>query len=290
MNEQLKFDQLEICLQALEAGASLEACVKLFPNNEIEFTQLIKLADETTKLANIPDPSLAKARNRTQIINEIHRSQQLKTKKKAYTFPQIAFAAIIVVAILILGTGSLFLVSAQPIPEIQSVSIKRVFENLRDQFIPRQEVIQSENLYKNQNVPEIQELLDKKQIETLSFSGIVEENNSAFMIIDNILVKIPEEFTTNIKPSPGDLVRIFGSTTDDGWISADNIIFEEKEITGTIESITSDQVKLSGTTFNLTGSSIIDKRVKVGDQVSLLFESSADGTLIVRGIIKHNPK
>lgn len=288
MNDQQLYEKFEICLNALQLGASVETCLNLFPGDANELLPLLRTAQQAQH-AGYDDPRAEViTRSRTKLLREADR---LRNKKTANVFgmriPRVALATTFVLLLLVFGAGGLLATSAKSLPGDQTYPLKLVVENLRVQFAPDPGIrIDLEKNINQRRVTEVQHLLDIGRIVPVSFTGKVERITDEFWIVKDILVNVNE--TTKIAGviSPGDFIEIDGTTSSDGWVNAVDIRLDAGEVIGLISSISETGFLIDGTPFVIDHETQFDPRIIEGDRVIVLITADQDDVIHASAVLK----
>lgn len=281
-------DKLEAAINALHLGAEPANVLQLFPQDQAELEPLIKTIHAARRLQSPEGDSLAMQRSRTRTLVESNRFLDRKsTSFLGMRIPRLALAVVMVLLILVFGAGGLIVTSAESLPGDQIYPLKLVVENLRMQFNPAQDSRSfSKSQYNQRRINEVQHLLDMKREEPVVFSGIVEETTQEFWIVADILVKVTDETNFSGEVGRGTLVEVFGATTSDGWVAAQEIKLRTKDLVGVLEELTPEYLSVSGLRIHIDSQTQIDPRLNIGDQVIVLFEALQDDQLWANAILR----
>ena len=128
--------------------------------------------------------------------------------------------------------------------------------------------------------------------------GMVESLTSDSIVISGTVIAITAETEIKDPIAVGDMVKAHTFTADDGTLTAREIELLDDEdddpgddddedttvITGTVESLTSDAIVVSGIVIAITSETEIDDEIAVGDTVKVHAFTADDGTLTAHEI------
>lgn len=287
MNTEKFYDELEICIQAIQNGADPQACILLFPEHASELEPLINTSYLAYKNSNKQVSAESVQRHYKKIMTE---AKSKRTKKTSSLFrrqlPKIALASVIVAIILIFGVGSLLSYSVQAIPGSQIHPLQYAMENLRQKFSGNQTARTEIHANIQRKVDEVKLLIDQGRHVDVSFSGEIDEISTDFLTIGDVLVKLAAETQMTGEIESGSLILVKGTTNPNGWIDASEIFLQAKEIIGIFQNINTSSIIVNGKKFLLKRDFQIDPRAAVGDQIIILLETDEDGIVYARAAIK----
>jgi hypothetical protein len=288
MNDQQLYEKFEICLNALQLGASVENCLNLFPDDANELLPLLRTVQHAQQAAYDAPRVDVITRSRTKLLREADR---LRNKKTANVFgmriPRVALATTFVLLLLVFGAGGLLATSAKSLPGDQTYPLKLVVENLRVQFAPDPGMrIDLEENINQRRVTEVQHLLDIGRSVPVSFTGKVERMTDGFWIVKDILVNVDETTKISGEISPGDVIEIDGTTSSDGWVNAVDVRLDAGEVDGIISSISETGFSIDGIPFVIDHETQFDPRIIEGDRVIVLIKTNQDDAIIARAVLK----
>jgi uncharacterized membrane protein YgcG len=227
MNEKL-YEALEVCLNALETGANIEAVLNLYPQLADELRPLLEASIQARSLALPAVPETAKRRGRARVMGHAAEMRKSAPKRRRrwsmFAFPRLATSLAIALILLLSGTG---LVSASngALPGDSLYPVKRSWEDLRLFFIfspEKREGLESE--FEQERLDEISTLLTKGRKETIAFAGLVTAQSSQEWQISGITVMItPSSRLPANTVSAGAPVMVIGHTNAQGFVEVDTL-------------------------------------------------------------------
>lgn len=230
MNNSL-YDALEICLNDLERGATLESCLAQFPALAGDLRPILETAQRARAFSQNTLPTGAYRRSRTRVLKAAAELRHQKPTplpfwkrgpSPARPF-RLAFTALAMLIFLLSGGTGLVSASSNALPGDQLYPVKRSWEGFRltITFNPLERE-HLERSYEKERVSEIHELFDKKRIEHVYFQAIIESQASDFWVVDGLKIQIEHDAKIDAAITIGSLVEIKGET-DDGILKAEEI-------------------------------------------------------------------
>jgi hypothetical protein len=285
------FNALEVCLEALDTGASIENCLQLFPELAGDLRPSLEAALAARSLAVVNVPADAMNRTRTRLLG---RAAQLRGKKSPHFLwlrvPRIAISALLIVLVLFLTSGGLLVASAKSLPGDSLYSVKQVVETLHVQFTPsREQKHIIEHIYQKQHIEEVQQLIALDRVQKVTYEGIVETVSPEQWIVDGIPVSVSTQTVIIGHVESGRLVEVEGITRPDGWVEAHEIHLREYEFSGQVESMGTDQWIVSGIPLQITSDSQIGPGIHLNDPVLVLVRSEDDDLIYTLAILNIVP-
>ena len=222
------FDALEVCLQKLEQGQTIDSVLKLYPDLESELRPILKASLQARTLADSSVPSLVQRRGRTRLLKyatELRKSEPTSSKKRVISFfPRMALA-LGLTAVLILGSTGLVGASSSSLPGDQLYPVKRTWEGVQLALVFNQqgrEVLQSQ--FDQERLNEIDELLVKSRTQPVTFSGLVTKQQDGAWLVSGIRVLVTNKTRlSSSQISDSFPVMVIGITRSDGVLEADEI-------------------------------------------------------------------
>jgi hypothetical protein len=226
MTENL-YDALEICLQALEQGGTVESCLARFPALAGELRPILEMAAQARSAAVTEVPPAVLRRGKARLLQaaaELREQAQAPRKRwqLGRTF-RLALASLAMIIFLLTGGTGLVNASSGTLPGDSLYPVKRGWEGVRLVFVvdPKAKA-QLENEYEQERVQEINTLYHDGRMEQVNFQGMVEAQQADFWTIAGLQIAIEGETVFDSQIVPGSLVQVVGET-DDGMIKAQRI-------------------------------------------------------------------
>jgi hypothetical protein len=221
------YDALQVALDALAAGESLEAVLARTPDLDQELRPLLRaaLAARAAGLTEIRQDVQRRGRarilQRGAVIREsrVHRSRRI--------IPAVPRVAITVGLVAMLALSSTGLVSASTgaLPGDQLYGVKRSWEDVQLMLVfQSQQYRLLQSHFQQERLDEIDELLAKGQAAPINFSGMVMRSQDGSWLVSGIPVSITGLTTlpsgTIAEGSP---VLVSGTTRRDGVVEASRL-------------------------------------------------------------------
>lgn len=234
MTETNIFDALEICLQALEKGASVEACLALFPGLADELRPMLQTASQAKAAAVSEVPEVVASRGKARLLQAAAEMRKqagiapvrLTSGKKGFLGPRfyrLAASAFVVVVFLLTGGTGLVNASTGAIPGDRLYPVKRSWEGVRLFFVfDQSSKTQLETEFENERFKEIHELYTEKRIAQVNFQGVVQSSAADVWVIGGLNIAVSPETVFPAEITPGSVVEVDGET-DDSLIKARSI-------------------------------------------------------------------
>lgn len=227
MNEQL-CDTLQVCLEALEAGADPDFVAHRFPEMENDLLPLLETSRRARMLARPDVPAIVLRRNRARVMQRAAgmraQASSSKVKRAVLLLPRLALSLAIWVLFLTSGTG-LVRASGGALPGDNLYPVKRTWEDVRLLLVfqpERREAL--ENEFERERLHEIDELLAEGRHETIAFTGVVTEQSGNLWVVSGVPVQITAESRLPGLPvTVGTSIKLQGRTNARGFIEADFI-------------------------------------------------------------------
>lgn len=281
-------DAFEICVQALQTGATLEACLQLYPQWHETFRPALE-AVQLVQMQPVLPSREAVQRSRTLLLGRaaVLRQQQLRRVGWYGYLPRLAFALLLVM-VAVLSGGGLVAVSAQSLPGDQMYPIKRAVEQVRLQIVPGLEQKTAiEDMYQQRRVAEILQLFELQRVAQVHFQGVVQAQDRDYWRVGDVLVAVGVSTLQIGEIELGMVVEVEGSTQPGGWVTASEVHLKARELLGVVQQIEQSFWVVEGTRLVITPLSQLDPRVQVGDWVLVMLQAEHDGSLSARAILRY---
>jgi uncharacterized membrane protein YgcG len=226
MSERL-FDALEIGLQALEKGESIDSVLGSFPAQAAQLRPLLEASLHARTLAGSQLPDGIQRRGRARLLQAAAKMREAKrAPRRTWLFNFRPVAVALMVAVFFLSSTGLVRASTGSLPGDNLYPVKRTWEDVRLIFATSaQEHNSLELTYETERLDEVQELLAQSRDEPVSFSGYVTAQVDGQWTIAGVPVVISE--TTQLPSEPiiiGAAVMVTGRTDPQGFLTAQSIV------------------------------------------------------------------
>ncbi len=208
------YDAFELCLQSLEKGESVEACLKRFPDLADELRPMLYAADQALDSAALTIPHGIAASGRARLLRQAAEMREAAARPRYSRFQlrKLAYVFALLVIFLTSGTG-LVQASNGALPGDNLYKIKRTWEDVRLLLafnpITREAL---EELYEDERYEEIFELFEEGRMTDITFSGIVTDVTESLWTVSNIPVRLDASTSVAADIKPGDVVLVRGVT------------------------------------------------------------------------------
>jgi hypothetical protein len=288
MNQEALYDAFNNCLDALDAGTSLQACLDKYPQWQDELEPMLRTVLEAKDLSAPAIPREVLNRSRTRILGY---AAQLRTVDRParhwWRLPRMATAVFFSILVFLMSSGGLLAASAQSLPGDMLYPVKLAVENLQVQFVPgvkeRQEI---ELNYTLRRVSEIEKLLAIGRVANVLFEGSVESITTSEWVVGGIQIEITGETMTTEGIRVGDIVEVGGVTQSGSYVVAQEIRLREYQLIGRVEAMNSRNWTIDGNVLEIGRNTQVDRGIQLGDQVIVLVRVEQAGSLVARAILR----
>jgi hypothetical protein len=315
MNRKL-IDVLEKCVSSMETGVPLENCLREYPEYAPELSKLLKIAEVVKTLRVEKIPNEARVQNQKKILTQAESLRaENKRSNNTSSFDWLLkpvndvaqyirvlnpvasklFLALGIAGIFIIFSGGLLITSAKSLPGDSLYPVKRAVEDIKVYLAPSDEIRHEyEDAYSQKRVEEVNLLIGLTREQKISFEGIISSMDESQWGVSGIPVVIHPDTVIVAGVDgrnvivPGMWVEVEGNTGSQGQVYANEIHLREYQFSGTVEEITSNIWRISGTPVIITRITQIDPGIRNGDKVTLLIRSEDDG-LFALAILQEMP-
>ena len=234
MNERL-YEALEVCLNALETGADLGSVLKRFPDLQDELRPLLEAAQKVKALAISEVPERASRGGKVRVLEHAAEMRKAAPKRRRrwsmFGFPRLATSLAIALIFLLSGTG-LVSASSGALPGDSLYPVKRTWEDVRLMLVvnpaDREHL---EDQYEQERLHEVDELLVEKRHETITFTGMVTDQNGDQWVVSGISVQITPISQLPLVPVVvGSSIMVKGRTNAQGFVEAEQVTFSGSDL------------------------------------------------------------
>ena len=225
MNKKL-YEALEVCLQALETGASIESVLKRYPQMADELRPILEASVRAQSLAAPSVPEGVMQRGRARVLGHAAEMRALTRgpRRSMFSFPRLATSLALALIFVLSGTG-LVRAASGALPGDNLYPVKRTWEDIRLLLAfssEGREVLEDE--FEQERVNEVDELLAEGRHETISFAGLVTEQDGDYWVVSGIPVQITPNSKLPVEPvTLGASVVVKGRTNLQGFVEAERI-------------------------------------------------------------------
>ena len=227
MNEKL-YEALEVCLNALETGADMESVLRQFPDLKDDLIPLLDAAQQARMLAISEVPEKALRRGKARVLQHATEMRKAAVKPRQrwsmFTFPRLAISLAVAFVFLIGGTG-LVRASNGALPGDNLYPVKRTWEDVRISLSFNPEIREElETEFEDERLHEVDELLVEGRHETITFAGLVTEQNGDQWVVSGIPVLVTPDSKLPVEPvTVGASIVVEGRTNPQGFVEAERV-------------------------------------------------------------------
>ena len=225
MNENL-YEALEICLNALEAGADLGSVLMRFPDMADELRPLLEASVAVRSLGSYQVPVPAMRRGRARVLQHAAEMREAGQKSRRFgiAFRRLTTALALMLVFFLSGTG-LVGASNGALPGDNLYPVKRTWEDVQLKFVAnpvsREEL---EDEFELERLEEVDELLGRRRHEAISFAGTVIGQNGDQWSVSGIPVQIVPTSQLPVEPvNVGTFISVKGHTNAQGFVEVEQI-------------------------------------------------------------------
>jgi hypothetical protein len=224
---------LDDCLQAMEAGASLEAALARHPALADELRPMLLAAQAARPGDLIRVPRQSEDASRARFLARARVLRQSPRRTPFGFFPKLSLAAVRVLALLlvllaggVLGTAGIGAAAAQSLPGDLLYTVKRSAEQVQLVLAPDPATRTAlEVEFDLRRLEEARATLEQGRTAEIEFSGRVEQQVEDRWVVAGLTVTVPGDMGAGI--GLGQRVRVFGTAQADGSILASRIVTSE---------------------------------------------------------------
>lgn len=229
MNNRLS-ETLELCLQALEGGATVDECLARYPSLAGELRSLLETA-AAARTVNLPAvPENAATRGRARVLAHAARLRGAGRPRPRFSGALRMAAALAALAVFVLVGNGLVAASAKALPGDSLYPMKRTIEDIRLRLAPNPEAeSQVRQEISARRVEETEELLAGQRVEEVEFEGVIGQQLPEGWLVAGIPVRVTAQIELEGVLVVGAYVEVRGQTQTDGSVLAERIRVEEDE-------------------------------------------------------------
>jgi hypothetical protein len=277
---------LDVCVQKMLVGDSLEGIVQLYPQLTKELTPPLEAVQAINVYrANIHvQPSLI-AEKRANFLNQIEQDKKsaLTQSHRYNSRVWLLVAALLLIFLAVIG-GTL-LASKQALPGESLYPIKEAIQQAQLSLIRQpQDRLDFELSVEDERITEIKALQAMERSQEVRFSGgLTQAENNQWQVGD-LTVEVPDGAQLVGRLRPGIWVQVEGLLQSDGNIIAQNIKPREFIIKGLLEQPPFQQWAIAGVPILLNNETILQGNPSAGKNVEARVFLLTDGKLLARWI------
>ncbi len=284
-------DALEVCLQALQDGADLEACLALYPDLAEDLRPLLEAALEAQTTPSLPTAA-AISRSRARFLTRAGALRARRSGRLSALLPLFqqtlrpALAGVVLVVLgFLLGTR-LMSAAAAALPGDALYPLKRAQETVRISLardpVEKRQVEEETN---RRRAEEILALLDEGEVREVVFEGLVEAQQPGQWRVAGIPVILQADTEVVGKVQVGHVARVKGQTRPDRTVLARRIWLHSYTLMGLLQQMDDQGWTVEGTRLLARPDTQAGHDLRVGLPVIALVETDEEGTAYALAIL-----
>jgi hypothetical protein len=226
MNEKM-FDALEVCLNELESGGTIDSALRRYPAFASELRPMLEAALHARGMAGEAVPDAVRRRGRARLLQhaaEMRESRRIP-RKRTWIFALRPVAVTLMLVVFLLSGTGLVRASSTSLPGDNLYPVKRSWEDVTLLLAVNTQHREGLELeYETERVGEVSELLAKGRTEVVSFSGYIKTQTASEWNVAGVPVLLN---TDTVRPTTalnvGDAVTISGTTNELGFLVAQTV-------------------------------------------------------------------
>ena len=274
-----KIRAVEICLQHIQAGASLEKVLELYPYWAPELRPILEAAMAASSLAKSLDRETDSARfhaarqgSREKFLEA---GERLRRPEPRVRFtPALRYALLTLALVLTVAFGALrtLAASAEALPGDTLYSLKLATQ--RTQVLITMDArrrLELEQSIEQRRATDVRALIERlneptyrPKTLTVDFSGVLQDMRPGQWVVDDILVKVPAEAHILGQIQQGIYIQVQGVLTPEGELIAQRLQSRLFEISGGLQEVFPDAWLVNGIRIERGPETIL--RNVIGDQ------------------------
>jgi hypothetical protein len=237
MNKQLS-DALQVCLESLEHGGTLDSALSRYPRLAADLRPLLESAyaartlrpdsGQAESLAAVPRNTRTRGRSRVLAAAVRLRSSKISPWRMGFA-QQVSFATLVVVIFVLLSGNGLLTASARSLPGDVLYPLKLTIENAQLQLTTspdKHQQLQEE--FKQRRLQETETLITAGRVEVVEFDGKVTAETADGWIIADIPVIVTSQTSISGVIVIGAEVEVTGQTETDGRVRATSMAVKDE--------------------------------------------------------------
>lgn len=296
MRSDPKIRAFEICLQKIQAGASLEQVLGLYPYWVEELRPRLEAAQAARGHgAAIQVPQPAQARSRDDFLQASQRGLQRHRRSRTVYPGRFRFVALALVLVLLLGAISAVAASGTALPGEPLYTVKIAIERARLLFTdsPSQR-LELQTAYDRERLKEVEILVQSTRSTDnaaqaarpfpleITFAGGLSEIRPGEWQVGGLRVRVPSNAQVVGQIKTGIFVDVQGDLQSDGTLVAKRIQAREFEITGKLQNRLGNDWVIGGVEVLVTPETIIKGEPEIGSSLLVKAFLLLDGDLFAR--------
>ena len=270
------------CLEALQAGTTIEQLLARYPFEAAQLEPMLQAAANLSMLRGAGPSPEVQSRARTAFLAKaaaMRPASPLTARASWLLRPLVAFATVIVL-LAVVGGGVLG-TSASSLPGDPLYSLKRSMESFELSLV-RDPVrrVNLEESYAHRRVQEAMAVQSSKRATAVQFSAPVQTMEGDEWTLGGLTVQVePGTFMQGV-PAVGEFVELTGRVQSNGQIIADRIEVESREFVGVVEAMGASAWRIDEKRVLVTAQTQIVGTARLGKTVKAHVRTFDDGTWV----------
>lgn len=226
MAERDLINAFDDCIERLNAGETLDACLRVYPQYANELRPML-MAGQVVQRARIApvEVQAAQARGRQRLLFAMQQTPPVP-QRRSVPFTRLLAQAAALILILGVFLGGTALAAESSLPGDPLYGYKRFTESVR-LALPGDQALLAEQ-FAQRRVDEIRQLLAIDRAEPVDFSGVVEAITAEQWQVAGLSLNVPEGTPDAADIRVNDFVAVQAFTTSDGTLTAERITLVER--------------------------------------------------------------
>jgi hypothetical protein len=260
MEDDRLIDAFADCLDHLQAGASLEQVLALYPELEEELRPMLLTAQAARRIgAGVRVPRAALARSRAGFLSKADQMKAGRSRPLAWlTARRFALASLMVVLVLAAGMATTLAVSAHALPGDVLYPVKIAAEQtqllLTEDPARRLELEQS---FDRERIVEVDTLIHQASSQNVQFAGGLKEMQGNEWLVGNIRVRVTDSTHIRGVIKPGYYVDVTGRLQPDGVVMAYQIALRTLQLSGQLAILSPGQWRVGNMKVQVTADTAV---------------------------------
>jgi Domain of unknown function (DUF5667)/Domain of unknown function (DUF5666) len=269
VDEQI-LEAFEDCLTRLQAGASLQQVLALYPAWEGELRPMLLAAQMARQTgAGLRVPRAAMARSRAKFLQKANQLAAGRSRRAPRPLAlRFALASLVVVLVLAAGMATSVAVSAHALPGDVLYPVKIAAEQTR-LLLARSPAsrLELEETFDKERVAEVDTLIHLASSRDVQFAGGLKAMQGENWLVGNIPVRVTESTRILSTIKPGYYVDVEGRLQPDGIVIAYQVAPRAMQLSGQLTMLTANQWQVEAMSVQIGADTVVQGEPFSGGQV-----------------------
>ena len=286
-------DLLQAALESAGRGQGIDGLLAGLSREEAaELRALMAAATAASSLGRSDLPAGAARRSRSRLLRRASSMPSAVSARPPLRrlIPRFSAAALVALFALAFGLGGLKEAAATSLPGDALYPVKVAAADLRLQLeFEAAQRLRLESLYAEQRLEDVRQLLALGRVVPVSFHGRVLGISATLWQVEDFPLRVTARTRVVGEILPGMLIEVEGISQADGTILADELHLQSYDTLGTLESLAAEQMIVGGRVFLLTGRSVLEPGLVVGDRALLRVTIDDSGVRTIVSAVRFSP-